>query len=112
MRRFGLGIIFIVILTCLAFSCEKIWKKLEIDLYGGFSILNPTDLNTWSDMNEKTDKFHNDDFFNYQASPLLVVKADDLDFSRKEDVEDLIVKIEQMKKDTLNYVPLSKSSKE
>jgi deoxyguanosine kinase len=51
-------------------------------------------------------------FFNYQASPLLVVKADDLDLSRDEDVEDLIEKIEQMKKDTLYYVPLSKSSKD
>jgi deoxyadenosine/deoxycytidine kinase len=51
-------------------------------------------------------------FFNYQTSPLLVVKADDLDLSRDEDVEDLIEKIEQMKKDTLYYVPLSKSSKE
>ncbi len=51
-------------------------------------------------------------FFNYQASPLLVVKADDLDLSCEEDVEDLIKKIEQMKKDTLYYVPLSKSSKD
>jgi deoxyguanosine kinase len=51
-------------------------------------------------------------FFNYQSSPLLVVKADDLDLSRGEDVEDLVEKIEQMKKDTLYYVPLSKSSKD
>jgi deoxyadenosine/deoxycytidine kinase len=51
-------------------------------------------------------------FFNYQGSPLLVVKADDLDIARDEDVEDLIEKIEQMKKDTLYYVPLSKSSKD
>lgn len=51
-------------------------------------------------------------FFNYQASPLLVVKADDLDLSNQEDVEDLIEKIGQMKKDTLYYVPLSKTSKE
>jgi deoxyadenosine/deoxycytidine kinase len=51
-------------------------------------------------------------FFNYQASPLLVVKADDLDLSRKEDIEDLIEKIGQMKKDTLYYVPLSKASKD
>lgn len=50
-------------------------------------------------------------FFNYQGSPLLVVKADDLDITRDDDVEDLIEKIEQMKKDTLYYVPLSKSSK-
>lgn len=51
-------------------------------------------------------------FFNYQATPLLVVKADNLDFSRDEDVEDLIEKILQMKKDTLYYVPLGKLSKD
>jgi deoxyadenosine/deoxycytidine kinase len=51
-------------------------------------------------------------FFNYQACPLLVVKADDIDLSREEDVEDLIEKIGQMKKDTLYYVPLSKTSKD
>jgi len=50
-------------------------------------------------------------FFNYQATPLLVVKADNLDFSRNEDVDDLIEKMHQMKKDTLYYVPLGKSSK-
>jgi deoxyadenosine/deoxycytidine kinase len=49
-------------------------------------------------------------FFNYQATPLLVVKADNLDFRRNEDVEDLIEKMLQMKKDTLYYVPLSKSA--
>jgi deoxyadenosine/deoxycytidine kinase len=51
-------------------------------------------------------------FFNYQATPLLVVKADNLDFKRDEDVEDLIEKMLQMKKDTLYYVPLSKSIKD
>ena len=51
-------------------------------------------------------------FFNYTATPLLVVKADSLDFTRDEDVDDLIEKIIQMKKDTLYYVPLAKSSKD
>lgn len=46
-------------------------------------------------------------FFNYQAAPLLVVKADDLDFEREEDIMDLIDKIKQMKKSPLFYVPLS-----
>ena len=50
-------------------------------------------------------------FFNYQATPLLVVKSDNLDFRRDEDVEDLIEKIFQMKKDTLYYVPLSQATK-
>lgn len=59
------------------------------------------------DISEAYDYF----FFNYQATPLLVVKADNLDFGRDEDIEDLIDKIVQMKKDTLYYVPLSKSSK-
>ncbi len=47
-------------------------------------------------------------FFNYQATPLLVVKADELDFNREEDIMDLVDKIKQMKKSPLFYVPLSK----
>ena len=50
-------------------------------------------------------------FFNYQATPLLVVKADDLDFDREEDIMDLIEKIKQMKKSPLYYVPLGKGNK-
>jgi len=46
-------------------------------------------------------------FFNYQAVPLLVVKADELDLNREEDVLDLLDQIRQMKKSTLYYVPQS-----
>lgn len=51
-------------------------------------------------------------FFNYQATPLLVVKADDLEFSRDEDISDLLDKIGQMKRSPLYYVPLSKTPKD
>jgi deoxyadenosine/deoxycytidine kinase len=51
-------------------------------------------------------------FFNYQATPLLVVKADELDFVQEEVIDDLIDKIRQMKKSTLFYVPLSRSGKD
>ena len=51
-------------------------------------------------------------FFNYQAAPLLVVKADDLDFSREEDIIDIVDKIKEMKKSPLYYVPLSKENKD
>lgn len=51
-------------------------------------------------------------FFNYQATPLLVIKADDLDFSREEDIMDIVDKIKQMKKSPLFYVPLSRTNKE
>jgi len=51
-------------------------------------------------------------FFNYQEAPLLVVKADDLDWNRDEDIEDLINKIGQMKKSPLYYVPLGKKPKD
>jgi len=44
-------------------------------------------------------------FFNYQSASLLVVKADDLDFSREEHVLDLIDQIREMKKGPLYYVP-------
>jgi deoxyadenosine/deoxycytidine kinase len=50
-------------------------------------------------------------FFNYQAAPLLVVKADDLDFSREDDVQDLIQQIRDMKKSSLYYVPQSFAGK-
>ncbi|MFW6131802.1 MAG: deoxynucleoside kinase [Candidatus Aminicenantaceae bacterium] len=50
-------------------------------------------------------------FFNYQAIPLLVVKSDELDFSREEDLLDLVDKIRKMKKSPLYYVPLSKEKK-
>ncbi|MFO7979443.1 MAG: deoxynucleoside kinase [Candidatus Aminicenantes bacterium] len=47
-------------------------------------------------------------FFNYQATPLLVIKSDDLDFENRGEVEDIIDKISQMKKNTLYYVPIGK----
>jgi len=50
-------------------------------------------------------------FFNYQAVPLLVVKADDLDFSREDDLQDLIQQIRDMKKGSLYYVPQSYAGK-
>ena len=50
-------------------------------------------------------------FFNYQSAPLLVVKADDLDFSREEDVLDLLDQIREMKKGSLYYVPQSYGGK-
>jgi deoxyadenosine/deoxycytidine kinase len=50
-------------------------------------------------------------FFNYKAAPLLVVRADELDFDREEDLSDIIDKIKQMRKSPLFYVPLSKTNK-
>lgn len=50
-------------------------------------------------------------FFNYQTSPLLVVKADNLSFEKDEDINDIVDTIKHMKKRTLFYVPLSESSK-
>ncbi len=50
-------------------------------------------------------------FFNYQAAPLLVIKADDLDFSREDDVQDLIGQVRDMKKSSLYYVPQSYGAK-
>jgi deoxyadenosine/deoxycytidine kinase len=51
-------------------------------------------------------------FFNYEATPLLVVKADDLDFNREEDIMDIAEKIKRMKKSPLYYVPLSRNDKD
>jgi deoxyadenosine/deoxycytidine kinase len=57
------------------------------------------------DMLEAFDYF----FFNYQASPLLVIKADDLNFDNRSEVDDIVDKTVQMKKNTLYYVPLGKT---
>jgi deoxyadenosine/deoxycytidine kinase len=51
-------------------------------------------------------------FFNYQATPLLVIKADHLDFDRVEDINATVDKIKQMKKSTLFYVPLNPTNKD
>jgi deoxyadenosine/deoxycytidine kinase len=59
------------------------------------------------DITEAFDYF----FFNFKSAPLLVVKADDLDFSREEDVLDLIDQISQMDKSSLYYVPQSYGGK-
>ncbi len=50
-------------------------------------------------------------FFNYQGAPLLVVKADEIDFSREEDVLDLLDQVREMKKSSLYYVPQSYGGK-
>jgi len=50
-------------------------------------------------------------FFNYQATPLLVVKSDDLDFGREDDLQDLIQQVRDMKKSSLYYVPQSFTGK-
>ncbi|MFB0564211.1 MAG: deoxynucleoside kinase [Candidatus Aminicenantaceae bacterium] len=50
-------------------------------------------------------------FFNYQAAPLLVVRADELDFDREEDIIDLINQIKNVEKSPLFYVPLSRADK-
>ncbi|MBM3284791.1 MAG: hypothetical protein FJY81_02865 [Candidatus Aminicenantes bacterium] len=46
-------------------------------------------------------------FFNFQATPLLVVKADELDLTREEEIVDVVSQISQMKKGSLHYVPQS-----
>jgi len=51
-------------------------------------------------------------FFNYRAVPLLVVKADELDLTREQEVMDIIAKAGQVKKGLLYYVPESYSNRE
>jgi deoxyadenosine/deoxycytidine kinase len=51
-------------------------------------------------------------FFNYQQSPLLVIKADNLDLSREEDLEEVTHQLRQMKSRQLYYVPLGDSQHE
>jgi len=51
-------------------------------------------------------------FFNYQATPLLVIKSDELDLTSEADIEDVIEQIGQMKKTPLFYVPQSYAGKD
>jgi hypothetical protein len=66
-RKFGLGILSILILINLSFSDETIWNKFSIELIAGISTINPTDLNLQPDRNTKLDRFYNDDYFEYRA---------------------------------------------
>jgi deoxyadenosine/deoxycytidine kinase len=51
-------------------------------------------------------------FFNYQATPLLVIKSDELDLTSEADIEDVLEQIGQMKKTPLFYVPQSYAGKD
>jgi len=61
-----------------------------------------------SDLVEAFDYF----FFNYQAAPLLTIKADELDLTREEELEDIIGQLGQMKKGPMYYVPQSFAPKD
>ena len=51
---------------------------------------------------------YNHFFFHYSASPLLVVNTNDLDFvNRKQDLEDLVKQIGDVRGGTQHYVPLT-----
>ncbi len=88
----------------LQISLPTLLKRIEMD---GSSLERSISEKYLEDIVEAFDYF----FFNYKATPLLVVKADELDFNQEEDIQDLIDKIAQMKKSTLFYVPLSRSSR-
>jgi len=52
---------------------------------------------------------YNDYFFHYEQSPLLVVNTSEIDFvKRKEDLEQLLREIKQMKKGTWYFTPMGK----
>ncbi len=46
-------------------------------------------------------------FFNYQAAPLLTVKADELDLTKEEEIMDIVAQLGQLKKGAQYYVPQS-----
>jgi deoxyadenosine/deoxycytidine kinase len=51
---------------------------------------------------------YNHFFFHYNASPLLVVNTNDLDFvNRKQDLEDLVKQVEDVRGGTRHYVHLT-----
>ena len=48
-------------------------------------------------------------FFNFHSTPVFVIKADDFDLSRDEEITDLLDKIKDMKTSPMYYVPLGHS---
>jgi len=50
-------------------------------------------------------------FFNYQATPLLVVKSDELDLTNEGEIMDIIRQVKNLKKGHLYYVPSSYGQK-
>jgi deoxyadenosine/deoxycytidine kinase len=51
-------------------------------------------------------------FFNYQAAPLLTVKADELDLTREEEIAEIIDQLCQLKRGPMYYVPQSFASRD
>jgi deoxyadenosine/deoxycytidine kinase len=84
----------------LQISVQTLLKRIEQE---GDSLEKNISLKYLEDIVEAYDYF----FFNYKSSPLLVVKADDLDLSQERDIWDLIEQIKQLTKGTLYYVPQS-----
>jgi len=84
----------------LQISLATLLKRIE---RGGIALEKSISEKYLSDLVEAFDYF----FFNYQATPLLVIKADDLDLSREDDIIDIVHQIEQLRKGPLYYVPQS-----
>ncbi|HLC26814.1 MAG TPA: deoxynucleoside kinase [bacterium] len=56
---------------------------------------------------ETVSRAYNDFFFHYRETPLLVVNTSDIDFvNQTEDLQDLVAKIQKVKKGTEYYIPL------
>lgn len=84
----------------LQISVQTLMRRIEKE---GDSLEKNISKKYLEDIVEAYDYF----FFNYKSSPLLVVKADDLDLSQEKDVWDLIEQIKPLTKGTLYYVPQS-----
>jgi deoxyadenosine/deoxycytidine kinase len=65
----------------------------------------PEESRMGEDYLAEVNRAYNHYFFHYSQTPLLVVNTTDLDFARKEDVEDLMKQIAGMGKGTQYYVP-------
>ena len=63
-KSFIPGLLIILLVSCL-FSEEKNKKKFQIEFYGGFSTLNPADLNLRVDSMELEEKFFHGDYYDY-----------------------------------------------
>jgi len=68
MKKFIIRIPLIIIMTSSMFSAGIDWKKFQIELCGGFSMMEPKDLNLRSRTDEALYYLYHDDYYDYLAS--------------------------------------------
>lgn len=64
-KKFLLSLFLIFLIVLVAFPKENNKKRFQFELFGGFSSLNPVDLNLKVESDEQVEKFWYDDYYTY-----------------------------------------------